>query len=399
MPFEDHDDARDDERETFRPPLPPDDRIWLHPSEIAAGRGASRRVRRNLAASGVVVLGAAVVVSLVFIASAMHEEAVPTTATSLPLLSPVAAVQRTLVQIDSPAPSSGNGGVSPAITLRSDGLLAAALPAAAGPLIAVLADGRRLPAVTVGSDTASGLTLLRIDADNLRPTPLADDYVPTIGDTQVAIDPANAAGAGTQVVVQSVDVVGPVSVSQRSPGMITVAGVGTGAAPNPGAVLVDGQGRVTGLCVGEVETGHDGNGSTTDPVAASTARYAIPAGRIMAATQLVPAGEFPQSWLGLGGADADADNGVAVTPTSLRTSPAAMTGARVTQVDPGGPAARAGLQPGDVIMAIDGNSLDGMADLVAQVHQRAPGDEVTLSVRRDHDVRPTKVKLAVRTGS
>jgi putative serine protease PepD len=47
------------------------------------------------------------------------------------------------------------------------------------------------------------------------------------------------------------------------------------------------------------------------------------------------------------------------------------------------PAAKAGLKTGDDVIAIDGDSIDSWLSLVAQVHERAPGDKATVTVVRD----------------
>jgi putative serine protease PepD len=54
----------------------------------------------------------------------------------------------------------------------------------------------------------------------------------------------------------------------------------------------------------------------------------------------------------------------------------------LTTVVAGTPADKAGLQVGDAIIAVDGNSIDGSLSLVAQVRERNVGDKVTLTVLR-----------------
>jgi S1-C subfamily serine protease len=61
---------------------------------------------------------------------------------------------------------------------------------------------------------------------------------------------------------------------------------------------------------------------------------------------------------------------------------AVSAGAWVRRVEPGSPAEVAGLQPGDVIVAVDGVRLGAGQDLRAQILSRAPGDEIVLTVAR-----------------
>lgn len=121
------DDDADDERPEFSSPLPPDDRLWRHPSEVAAERAATggyrplgprrapgaddpgRSRRRNLAASGAVVLGAAAIIGLVVFASTVRDEPVTTTVVD----------QAALGVPATPAPSVTGTGAGPSAAARS----------------------------------------------------------------------------------------------------------------------------------------------------------------------------------------------------------------------------------------------------------------------------------------
>ncbi|WP_018608498.1 DegQ family serine endoprotease [Uliginosibacterium gangwonense] len=68
-------------------------------------------------------------------------------------------------------------------------------------------------------------------------------------------------------------------------------------------------------------------------------------------------------------------------------------GALVSSVDPSGPAAKAGVQSGDIILQVDGKSVDETADLPSMIGERAPGDTVHLKVWRDKSSRELVAKL------
>lgn len=68
-------------------------------------------------------------------------------------------------------------------------------------------------------------------------------------------------------------------------------------------------------------------------------------------------------------------------------------GARLTEVDAGGPAASAGLQVGDVVTSMAGASITDASDLLEAVRSRAPGDEVAVEVRRGADALHLTVHL------
>ncbi|MGZ4631522.1 MAG: S1C family serine protease, partial [Actinomycetes bacterium] len=64
----------------------------------------------------------------------------------------------------------------------------------------------------------------------------------------------------------------------------------------------------------------------------------------------------------------------------------------------GGPAEKAGLQPGDVITAIDGTTVQDSSELIVAIRSHRPGETVTLTVKRNGDVRTVRVTLAATKG-
>lgn len=68
-------------------------------------------------------------------------------------------------------------------------------------------------------------------------------------------------------------------------------------------------------------------------------------------------------------------------------------GALVSSVDPGGPAAKAGLQPGDVILSVNGEPVGDSSDLPSQVAGLAPGSSATVQVWRDKGTKDLKVTI------
>lgn len=71
-------------------------------------------------------------------------------------------------------------------------------------------------------------------------------------------------------------------------------------------------------------------------------------------------------------------------------------GARVVHVVPGGPAEKAGIQPGDVIQRIDGREIDSPQLAGEMMQDKKPGDEVEIVVSREDEVKTLKARLAVR---
>jgi S1-C subfamily serine protease len=96
---------------------------------------------------------------------------------------------------------------------------------------------------------------------------------------------------------------------------------------------------------------------------------------------------------------------VSAGPPALQRALNLPQGVVLLQVVPGGPAARAGLQPfrrgrngevvaGDVITAVDGEAVTNLDDMLTLLERRAPGDRVTLTVWRDGAIRRQAVVLA-----
>jgi S1-C subfamily serine protease len=74
-------------------------------------------------------------------------------------------------------------------------------------------------------------------------------------------------------------------------------------------------------------------------------------------------------------------------------------GVSLGQVNPGGPAARAGLQDGDVVLEIGGEAVESASDVQSAVSSRKPGDELRVTVRRGDDQRTVTVTLGTRPAS
>jgi S1-C subfamily serine protease len=77
-------------------------------------------------------------------------------------------------------------------------------------------------------------------------------------------------------------------------------------------------------------------------------------------------------------------------------------GVLVVDVEPDGPASRAGVRPRDVIVGLDGHTIDNLQDFHQRLWRRAPGDRVRLQIRRDGahteaDVVPTSMAARIRS--
>jgi serine protease Do len=158
----------------------------------------------------------------------------------------------------------------------------------------------------------------------------------------------------------------------------------TDAAINPGnsgGPLVDLRGRLVGINTAIVSrTGqYSGIG------------FAVPANEVdRVTTQLIESGKVQRAFLGIGYNEA---------PRTLIENEDLPPGASIIgRVEDGSPADEAGLQPGDVITAIDGQELSESLQVTNLIASKQPGDEVTVTVNREGESRTVTVTLGSRDG-
>lgn len=226
-------------------------------------------------------------------------------------------------------------------------------------------DGRSYPAVVIGRDDLSDLALIKIDAGRpLQPLPLGNSDTVAVGDWVTAI--GNPFGLSNSLSVGVISFVGRRDINPSGrPGYYDF--LQTDAAINPGnsgGPLVDGAGRVIGISAA-VNSSGQGIG------------FAIP---INMAKDVLPAlyneGSVRRSFLGVSIQDLSPE---------LAESFHVAQGVVVTEVSPEGPAARAGVEVGDVIRAFDGERIQHAWRLRWLASSAGVGRHASLTVRR-HDV-------------
>ncbi len=223
------------------------------------------------------------------------------------------------------------------------------------------ADGRELPAKITGTDPKTDLAVIKVEAGNLVAAKLGDSEKLAPGEWVIAI--GNPFGFDHTVTV------GVISAKGRS-------GVGGGpyedflqtdAAINPGnsgGPLVSLDGEVIGI-----NTAIKGIGTMIG--------FAIPSTMVRPiADQLIATGHVRRPYLGILMQD--------VTPELAAGlgGGAPPKGALVGQVEPTSPAARAGVQPGDVIVSVDGAAVDGSKSVQKAVLRKRLDEKVALKVWR-----------------
>jgi putative serine protease PepD len=161
-----------------------------------------------------------------------------------------------------------------------------------------------------------------------------------------------------------------------------VGAVQTDAAINPGnsgGALVDCDNRLIGVPTAGAVVPGGGGGSIG-------LGFAIPVDFAMQiADDLIAHGSVTHSYFGL-----------ATVPVT--GSSATQAGLLVQTVEPGAPAARAGLQPGDVITEIDGQAMRANIQLERLTLTKRPGDNVSVSYVRDGHTQETTIELGAAPG-
>jgi putative serine protease PepD len=259
-----------------------------------------------------------------------------------------------------------------------------------GEVTVTFADGRSADAQIVGTSASYDLAVLRVDARNLPVLPLGNSDAVVVGDPVIAIgSPLGLSGTVTSGIVSAKD--RPVAAGSQGGGdSAYINAIQTDAAINPGnsgGPLVNLDGEVIGVnsaiaTVGGVLGGESGNIGVG---------FAIPINQVRRTVeQIIDTGEaqFPIIGASLDGRYEGPGAQIATTTTGDGTPP----------IVPGGPADEAGLEPGDVILAIDGEPVEGSSELIVAIRSRQPGDTVTLTVRRDGIERDYKVTLGATEG-
>lgn len=234
-----------------------------------------------------------------------------------------------------------------------------------------LYDGNEYPATIIGTDVATDIAVLKIDATGLTAAALGDSDQLEVGETVVAIgNPLGSDLAGSVTA-------GIVSALGRE---ITTNGysqkyIQTDAAINPGnsgGALVNTQGEVIGInTLKSYLAGYDDYGV---PIGTEGIGFAIPVNNaIPIVEQLLTTGSVERPGIGI--------SCIATADYNYNES-GAPDGVIVVEVVEGGPADAAGLQNGDIITAIDGTDVTTVEELTTAIKTHKIGDKIELKVWR-----------------
>jgi putative serine protease PepD len=240
-------------------------------------------------------------------------------------------------------------------------------------------DGKQVPARVLGTDSSTDVAAIHVDvpASELHPIALANSSDAQVGDPVVAI--------GSPFSLPETTTTGIVSQTGRSitapNGYSIPNAIQTDAAINPGnsgGPLLDASGHVLGLN-DQIETN---NSTATGEGSSSGVGFAIPSNTVaQIANQIIAGKTIKHAYVGV----------------LLATN--STGGAKITQVQAGTPATAAGLEPGDLVTAINGKAITSDDQFIAAIDDTTsyvPGDTITLTVQRQGQTKEIKVTLGAR---
>jgi serine protease Do len=246
----------------------------------------------------------------------------------------------------------------------------------AGVISVMTSDNRKFTAKIVGKDPRTDLAVLKIDAKGLRPIAFGDSDKLRVGEWVLAIGSPlgqNLAHSVTQGIVSAKGRVN-VGLADYENFIQTDAAINPG---NSGGPLVNIGGELVGIntAIASRTGGFDGIG------------FAVPSNMAYRVyTSLLKNGKVVRGYLGV--TIQDVDENIA-KGLHLKTPEGVVIGT----VMPGGPAAKAGLKSGDVILEFNGRKVIGAAELRNRIAAQAPGSESVVKVNRDGAIRTMNVRL------
>jgi len=254
--------------------------------------------------------------------------------------------------------------------------------ASADEIEVALADARRAPAQVVGTDPETDLAVLRIDLPALPAITLGQSDQARVGDVVLAI--GNPFGVGQTVTLGIISALG-----RNQLGLNTFENfIQTDAAINPGnsgGALVDARGNLIGINTAIY--------SPTPGGASHGIGFAIPisaARQVM--EQIVRHGTVTRGWIGVAVQDMTREFAESFKLPAVR-------GALISHVITGSPADKAGVKPGDVLIAVNSTDVKDSASVLNLIAGLDPGSQITLRLIRNREASELQVTTGRRPKS
>jgi serine protease DegQ len=240
-----------------------------------------------------------------------------------------------------------------------------------------LADGRKAAAKVVGADPETDIAVVKINLQNLPAITLGHAEQAKVGDVVLAI--GNPFGVGQTVTMGIISALG-----RNHLGINTFENfIQTDAAINPGnsgGALIDTNGNLLGIntAIYSRSGGSLGIG------------FAIPVTTVKSVMDsIISTGQVVRGWIGVEPQD--------ITPELAESFGfAEKSGAIIAGVLKDGPADRAGMRPGDILIAVDGKPIADTTDMLNVIAQLTPGNKAKMTVRRKNQESTLEVVVGKR---
>jgi S1-C subfamily serine protease len=392
--------------------LPPDDRLWRHPSEVASAGGARGGAPASATAvetpsspegrmwtvailSG--VIGALLATGVVYAVGMARTRHVMVPALERDVDGrPVATFASTgspggfAVAAQHVQPSCAvlvardahGTRISVGVVFRSDGMVLTAAHTVDGAqtITASVGGKQKLTAHLVAEDRGSDLAVVKLAGTGFVPAALGSALDLQIGDPVISVGPdgtadgCDASGDESFVLGLGQQIVG--AHGATLPDLVQVS---TAAAPTAvGGPIVDEGGTVVGIVTATGTSGQAMEWATPVDLAREIA------------TQLLATGRVVPVWLGVGGGDLSVIDALQLGVTG---------GAEVDKIYAHSPAAAAGIRAGDFVIGVNGRQVTSMANLIMAVHALPPGTRVELDIERNGQAMSLTAVLSPRPKS
>ncbi|MFD0371682.1 S1C family serine protease [Streptomyces sp. NPDC059071] len=293
--------------------------------------------------------------------------------------------------------SDGEGGTGTGFVYDKEGHIVTnnhvvASAADGGTLSATFSDGKTYDAEVVGRAEGYDVAVLKLKnaPENLTPLPLGDSDKVAVGDSTIAIGaPFGLSNTVTTGIISAKN--RPVASGDGSGGKNSyMSALQTDASINPGnsgGPLLDASGAVIGINSAIQSAGSGFGQSQAGSIGLG---FAIPVNQAKnVAEQLIKTGKPVYPVIGAVVNMQDRGEGATIAEQGSGGTPS---------ITPNGPAAKAGLKPGDVITAFDDRQIDSGPTLISEIWTHEPGDSVKITYERDGKPATTTVTLGERTG-
>ena len=239
-----------------------------------------------------------------------------------------------------------------------------------------LADKREFRGKVVGTDPKTDIALVKIDAKGLPTLALGDSSKIRVGDYALAIGDPFGIGETATLGIVSATGRGGLDIEDYEDFIQTDAAINPG---NSGGALINTRGELIGINTAILAGENGGNQGIGFAVPVNMARYVM--------EQILQRGKVVRGYLGVVIQELTPNlaKGFNVPPGK---------GAIVSDVAPGGPAAKAGLKEGDVIEELNGEPITSANQLRLQIATMSPGTVVHLKINREGKEQDVSVKLS-----